>query len=135
MTDDTVVWDDSYSLGIPAIDDQHKILVVMINDIFQSCNDESVSEKVVFSRACRKAAEYAATHFHDEEALLTKAGYPNFPEHKKEHESFMAEVWAEFNKFEKSGGTPVGLARFLKKWLLNHIVVKDKQYVPYVAKL
>jgi hemerythrin len=46
----------------------------------------------------------------------------------------MTEVWKEFSLFNEGNESPAGLARFLKKWLLNHIAITDKQYAPYLAK-
>jgi hemerythrin-like metal-binding protein len=66
---------------------------------------------------------------------MKKADYPDFDSHKREHENFLAEVKSSFNAFKESDSAPIGLAVFLKEWLLNHIAVKDKLYSPYLAKL
>jgi hemerythrin len=39
------------------------------------------------------------------------------------------------SEFEAGNTAPIELAQFLKKWLLNHIAVSDKQYAPFLAKL
>jgi hemerythrin len=134
MDEDYVVWDDVYSVENTVIDDQHKILVAMINDLFQMNQDGAAATKASFAKAFSKAGEYAQTHFNEEEKILEKAGYPNLAEHKKQHIFFMSEVWKEFAVFNEGNGAPVGLARLLKKWLLTHIAVVDKQYVPYLKK-
>ena len=135
MDKDIAVWDDAYSIGLPHIDDQHKKLVSMINDLFLNCQKENTVKNVVFVQAFSSAAEYAQTHFRAEEEYLKQAGYPDLPEHKKEHEAFMTEVWGQFGKFQKDNLAPIDLPRFLKKWLLNHIAVKDKQYAAYITKV
>jgi hemerythrin len=135
MDDDFVVWEDSYSLGIPVIDEQHKKLVKMINDIFENCKkEENNATKAIFFQAFKETGDYAQTHFSEEEGLLKKNEYPDLPEHKKQHESFMNHVWDEFDKFNRGKEAPIGLARHLKKWLLTHIAVVDKKYVPYLKK-
>jgi hemerythrin-like metal-binding protein len=106
----------------------------MINDLFQLNQNGTAATKAVFAKAFSKAGEYAQTHFYEEEKMLEKAGYPKLPEHKKAHVFFMSEVWKEFGFFNEGTGSPVGLARLLKKWLLTHIAVIDKQYVPYLNK-
>ena len=35
MKDKMVVWDEAFSVGYPAIDDEHKKLVAMVNELFQ----------------------------------------------------------------------------------------------------
>jgi len=134
MNEDIVVWSDVYSLGFPAIDDQHKKLVGIINNLIELDQGGDTSTKAAFAKAFREAGEYAQTHFHDEEEILKKANYPNLSEHKKKHESFMTELWKEFSSFKEGNGSPLGLVRFLKNWLLDHIARIDKQYVPYLPK-
>jgi hemerythrin-like metal-binding protein len=135
-----VVWDDAYSVGLSVIDDQHKNLVNMLNDILQLDQNGNGDEKktstvkAAYATAFKKAAEYAKTHFHDEEAILEKAGYPDLLDHKKEHASFMTKVWDEYSLFNEGKSSPTGLAAFLKKWLLNHIAIKNKKYSSYVAE-
>ena len=134
MNEDIVVWDIAYSVGYSTIDDQHKKLVGMINGLFQLDKDESTATKALFAKAFSEAGDYAKNHFHDEEEILEKAGYPNLSEHKKEHVIFMNGVWSQFSSFNEGNESPVGLARFLKKWLLTHIAVSDKKYAPYLVE-
>ena len=39
-----------------------------------------------------------------------------------------------FEPIEARNMEPVEMARYLKKWLLNHIAICDKKYMPYLAK-
>ena len=135
MNEDFAKWDEAYSVGFPVIDDQHKKLVIMINDLFQLDKEKSIDTKAAFSKAFRDAGNYAQNHFNEEEVLLEKAGYPYLLEHKEEHITFINEVWNQFSFFNKGEISPVDLARFLKKWLLTHIAVVDKKYVPYLGKI
>jgi len=134
MSDDFIVWEDSYSLGITIIDDQHKKLIGMINNLFQNCKKQDSTAKAAIAVVFKETGDYAQTHFKDEEMLLRQAFYPNLDEHISQHKSFMNEVWDIFSKFNQDNDAPVKLARFLKKWLLTHIAVVDKQYVPYLKK-
>ena len=134
MNENIVVWSNVYSVGFPAIDDQHKILINIINDLIKLDQGGSTFSKAAFAMAFSKAGEYAQTHFHDEEEILKKVNYPNLSEHKKKHESFMTELWKEFSSFKEGNESPESLIRFLKNWLLDHIARIDKQYVPYLPK-
>ena len=134
MDDDYVVWDDDFSVDVPLMDEQHKKLVVMINDLFQRCVSGSTSTNLTFTKAVKDAANYAKTHFRIEEEYLDKAGYPGLSDQKKEHELFMTEVLATFEKYKKGESEPLDLVRFLKRWLLNHIAVVDKKYTSYLIK-
>ena len=135
MNDDSVTWDDSYSVGFEYIDNQHKELVKMINELFDSCRQESDVADKAFLQTVKKAANYARDHFSDEDGYMAKAGFPNLIEHRKQHDDFMATVLKSMHEFEAGNTAPIEMARFLKTWLLNHIAKSDKQYAPYLAKL
>jgi len=133
MDGDYVEWDDDFSVGVPLMDEQHKKLILMINDLFQRSVSGSTSSNLTFAMAVKDAAEYTKIHFQIEEEYLEKAAYPGLPEQKKQHETFMTEVLNTFEKYKKGEAMPLDLVRFLKKWLLNHIAVMDKQYTAYLA--
>jgi len=132
MNEDSVIWNDSYLVGLPNIDEQHKKLVALINSLFHSCKETGSAAKIAYARAFSEIADYTQTHFKDEEVFLEKSGYPELPMHKVEHKNFVDEIWVQFAKF-KEGSTPlVGLPRLLKAWLLNHIAIKDKKYAAFI---
>ena len=134
MDEDSVAWDDSYSVGFKPIDDQHKTLVSMTNELFTACKEDIVAADIAFLDIIKRALDYAETHFADEETYLTEADYPHLDEQKEQHEAFIAEVQQSIEDFEAENIEPIYLARFLKKWLLNHIAVYDQRYAPYLAK-
>jgi len=135
MEQDSVVWDDIFSLGFKPIDDQHKKLVLMTNELFTACKEGVIAADMAFLEIAKRTLDYTETHFADEEDYMREVNYPRFDEHKKQHETFVATVQKTIEEFEAGNTEPIDMARFLKKWLLNHIAVTDKQYVPYLAKL
>ena len=134
MDEDSVAWDDSFSVGFKPIDDQHKVLVNMTNDLFSACKGDIVAADLAFLEIIKKALDYAETHFADEEEYLSEANYPHLDEQKEQHEVFVEEIQKTIDEFEAGNIEPVYFARYLKKWLLNHIAVYDKRYAPYLAK-
>ncbi|MDR1869380.1 MAG: bacteriohemerythrin [Treponema sp.] len=134
MNEDSVVWDNSFSVGFDPIDEQHKVLVKMTNEMFQACEQGVLAADVAFLQIIQKALDYAETHFTYEEDYLSEVNYPHLDEQKDQHEDFVAEVQKSIDEFEAGNIEPIFLARFLKKWLLNHIAVYDKKYAPYLGK-
>jgi len=130
-----VAWDDSFSVGIEHIDNQHKELVKMVNDLYKACKMGALSEDIVYLRTVSKALEYARVHFADEEKYMGIVSYPELAEHKKQHEDFVVEIKNSIKLFEYGKAAPIEMANFLKDWLLNHIAISDKKYAPYLAKL
>jgi hemerythrin len=135
MDKNFVAWDEAYSVGVDLIDNQHKSLVNMVNTLFSYCELGDEHAEIAYLKAVNSAMEYAKTHFTEEEKFMRMAGYPKLDEHIKEHEAFVAEIVKSVRLFEKGKTTPIKMAEFLKKWLLQHIAVSDKESAPYLAKL
>ena len=135
MNEDSVIWDDVYSVGFEPIDNQHKELVKMTNELFESSKGGAAAADKAFLRTVKRAADYARDHFSDEDKYMVQAGFPNLNEHRKQHDSFLETILKAMQEFEAGKTAPIEMARFLKNWLLNHIAVSDKQYVPFLAKL
>jgi hemerythrin len=134
--DSEVTWNDGYSVGVPLIDAQHKELVRMTNDLFQSCLKGRETAEISFMKTVQGAAAYAKTHFGTEEQILEPLDYPGYAVHKKQHEDFVADVLRIIRDFE--GGkkmSPKDLARFLRDWVLNHIAGSDKEYAYFLDDL
>jgi len=135
MDENFVSWDDSYSVGFEHIDNQHKELVKMVNELYKACKVGALNEDIVYLRTVSKALEYARVHFSDEEEYMGKVFYPELDEHKKQHEEFVVEIKKSIKLFEYGKTAPIEMANFLKNWLLEHIAVSDKKYAPYLIKL
>jgi len=135
MEENIVTWDDSFSVGFEHIDNQHKELVKMVNELYKACKMGTLKEDIVYLHTVSKALEYARVHFSDEEKYMGIVFYPELDEHKKQHEEFVVEIKKSIKLFEYGKAAPIELVNFLKDWLLNHIAVSDKKYAPYFAKL
>lgn len=125
-------WDEKYSVGIREIDDQHKQLISMLSELYEAMQAQKAND--ILGQIVTKLVNYTKTHFANEEGYMQRAGYPAFPEHKREHENFTNKVLAFKTDFD-SGKTAmtVSITSFLKNWLNDHILVNDKKYAPYLA--
>jgi hemerythrin-like metal-binding protein len=135
MNDESVTWSSAYSVGFEPIDDQHKVLVKMINELFESCKQGAAVADKAFLQTIKKAAEYAREHFSNEDKYMVQVNYPKLAEHRKQHDNFLDTVLKSIQEFSAGKTAPIDLARFLKNWLLTHIAEVDKQYSPYLEKL
>ncbi len=129
-----VEWSDDLSVGIQEIDEQHKILVNLINRLFNETithqADASVMDEIL-----HELVEYTVIHFSVEESLFRIFDYPATEEHTRHHSELKAQV-LDIQKKVKRGEARVNteLLMFLKKWLTNHIHHEDKLYAPYLIK-
>ena len=128
-----VEWQEAYSVGSALMDNHHKELVRMTNELFRGC--ERNEDVFPFLRTIQNAVNYAKTHFSVEERIMQKINYPEYSLHKAEHESFVLELLKQMNNFEQGKCTSLDFALFLKNWLLNHIAVTDKKYSPFFKNI
>ena len=132
MSEDSVIWDDAYSVDFELIDNQHKQLVKMTNELFDGCKKGVTAADEAFMKTIRGAVEYAQTHFYTEEKYMIQTNFPEMEEHVEEHKLFVKNIVKAVQNFEAFRSDPYALARFLKEWLLNHIAKSDKKYAPYL---
>ena len=126
-----IKWKDDYSVGIDSIDQQHKKLISLINQLTTAV-DYSTGEE--FEReALAELVDYTKTHFTYEEGMMEDNGYPDFVAHRAQHRVMIAEVDAVLAEYEKDHDTAMRHAvDYLKDWLINHINGTDKQYSSYL---
>ena len=77
--------------------------------------------------------QYTVKHFATEEELFDRYGYAEAPAHKKAHRDLVEKVLA-FEQELKNGRAKVTMEimRFLKEWLVGHIMGTDKRYGPFL---
>ena len=124
-------WDGKFSVSNEEIDSQHKNLVKLINDLFDSMRIGK--SKDVLEDILTELIEYTDYHFKSEEEAMKKGSYPELPAHIKIHESFVKKI-LEFKKDLDEGNVYISLEiiNFLKDWILDHILREDKKYINYI---
>ncbi len=128
-----IEWTDELSVGIQEIDEQHKILVNLINELYGAMIKGGAKE--TNGAILRRLVDYTKTHFTVEESLMRIMGYSDYDAHKKRHDDFVAQLKELQQKFDQGQvHISMELLNFLKDWLSNHIMKTDKQYGPYFLK-
>lgn len=126
-------WNDSYLLGIPEIDLQHKKLLSLADDMYEIINGDEDSLKVNLSKVLKSLTDYTVYHFTSEEEFMRKYGYPSADMHKSMHDNFIAEVTKQIKSLNTATKTEAErLYKFLASWVLNHIAKSDKVWAEYV---
>jgi len=122
-----IEWTEQMSVGVQEIDEQHKKLVNMLNQLFESMQKGKSSH--ILKTIIHELVEYTKVHFATEEKYFHQFGYAEKDAHITEHENFVATL-ENFISDYNSGkiGVSSGLLRFLRKWLFAHIMGSDKKY-------
>lgn len=127
-----VAWSDSYCLGLDAIDEQHKMLIDLLNRLWSAIiNRRDNAEMMAIIDELEK---YTISHFCAEEAFMRANGYEDFTRHKKAHDEFVARIAAEKKHIQEGAPLTLDLLKFLKEWLVQHILVSDKAYAAAFAQ-
>jgi len=121
-------WNDTYSVQIEEIDNQHKKLIALINELFDSM--QKGQSRTVIGRILNDLIDYTAIHFKTEETYFDRFNYEGSSEHKEKHKRLVDNVIKVKSDFE-SGKISVSadLLKFLKRWLFEHILETDKKYI------
>lgn len=133
---DLISWSPSLSVGIKVIDDQHKGLLRITNDLFNHSTGDEASERAYFNKVIHSIVDYVKVHFGTEERLLAAARFPAYAKHKQEHDMFVltvADMARDFHERKKNNLS--AFTHFLKDWILTHIAVSDRQYFEYFKRL
>ena len=122
-------WDKNFETGFPVIDEQHRMLVDMLNGLANSAACSAGPEQT--DRLFSALADYAAHHFQTEEELWESymPGRSETCAHQAEHLKFIAELTAiKANKLHKPHEKLIeDILSFLAKWLAFHILESDKR--------
>ena len=125
-------WRDEYALGIEEVDNQHKILVELINELYGAVVDKNADE--IAKEIIVKLQNYSLFHFKTEEDYFDMYNYYDKKEHVRSHQNFIARVGQFQEVAEKNRPVTFQIVLFLKDWLMKHILQEDKKYVPFLIK-
>lgn len=126
-------WNDSFSVGIAAVDSDHKKLVEMVNNLFDGVREGKGTDAV--GAVLDDLIAYTVEHFNREEKMFASCGYPDAASHKQQHEDLKQQVLAIQGKFHDGTSKTLTLdtMNFLKDWLTNHIRGSDQKYGPFLT--
>lgn len=128
-----LAWDDKLSVGIDAIDEDHKKLIGLINTLQTAVMYPSGENYE--RQALKEVVDYTIYHFKREEELMEKYGYPDYEAHKKTHQAMIEKVNDFMDLYERnSEGAICDLTRYLKTWLIKHIAGTDQQYSSFLKE-
>lgn len=125
-----IPWSEELSVGLQEIDEQHKILIGLINRLFNAAILNK-AEKSDISHIIEELIQYTIVHFSVEETLFRIFDYPDAEMHHANHDQLKQEVINFRKKFESGTPIDIELMNFLRKWISNHIIKVDKKYTPF----
>jgi len=125
-------WTKTFSVGVEVLDDDHKQLFGLVNELYDGLEAGQAKEPI--GQALDRLVEYTNTHFSREEQLFASTSYAGASAHKGEHDALIKQMTALRQEFKEgtSPTLPNDVMRFLKTWLVHHILGSDRKYGPHL---
>lgn len=124
---DKIEWSDSFSVGVKMFDDQHKIIIGLINKLIDTPDIDANS--AIITALLTEMIQYATTHFDDEERIMREHDYPDYNDQRIQHGGFI-EKTAEFCSDGRLQveSIPQSILIYLRQWWIDHILKDDMAY-------
>lgn len=83
-------WKPEYSVGIESMDDEHRAMMALINDVYLSLEGESGEAEI--DDGLGQIFNTISMHFALEERLMRDNDYAEFEAHKRDHEKLLDQM-------------------------------------------
>lgn len=117
-------WKDEFSVGIAAVDDEHKELIDLINHLYDELSQSSARHSAV--RFFGDLLRAISSHFALEERIMRDHGYGRLAAHKNDHERLLSELRDMMDAYEVADTVDVlELGPRLDQWFSRHFRTHD----------
>lgn len=130
-----IEWDDNLSVGIAAIDEQHRKWIEHYNKVVDAV--ESLGGPAPVNSTLSFLIDYTEAHFRTEQGFMAQVSYPGMAEHVVKHDELRDTVANLVRDFDEEGSTHqlgVAVETLLGNWLIDHIKEIDQQFGAYVRE-
>ena len=128
MSTQKLLWENKYSVGVEEIDNQHKFMFTVINDLLDAIDTNSTNEHL--AKIIESLVKYKIFHFETEEKYFKEFNFDGAEEHIAKHHEFNTKLSDLKEKYpEYNIEFAFALVDFLEDWLIDHLMVVDQQYV------
>ena len=117
-------WKPEYSIGIESMDDEHREMMRLINDIYAELDSDSDADLV--NQCLGDIFNTISMHFALEEKIMKDGAYAEFQAHKNDHEELLDEIRALMDDYYDNPATGARvLEKSLSGWFGAHFSTFD----------
>ncbi len=118
-------WKDSYNIFHDEIDNQHKKLFSIFNNLVKALKENKSENIIQFTLT--NLLDYSNYHFADEELFMQEENNKHITHHIANRTIFIDQI-KEFKKLEVEGDPELAskIYTFLNDWISHHIAVESK---------
>jgi len=129
-------WDKHFLTGMVDVDDQHKILIDLINDFGELISTGETVPKTAIDSILNTLGEYTKYHFQTEEKIMHKAKVDqrHLTQHDNAHQQFINEISMMYSQLSMDKPeSATSLLEYLVHWLAYHILGIDQSLVKQIS--
>ena len=113
------------------VDREHLKMIEIADELHEGLRNGENEQ--VLARKYNNLVEYSRKHFAEEERIMLECSYPEYWQHKQEHECLMQRVMDIQDRIYK-GNTEfsIELVYLLKHWFTHHVFGADRSYDHFI---
>ncbi len=123
-------WDPQLSVGCETIDNQHKELIQLVDELeneLSTSSDNALSPQQL-ARSLKFIVNYSRHHFSAEEELMKSINFDDLPRHKEIHNELIQKI-TEILVGMRDGKSPAALdlVNYFIDWVKKHVMEEDQK--------
>ncbi len=127
-----MTWSSKYSVGVEGIDNQHKALMNVLNELHAASMRGKAQE--VAGPLIQQIVSVAKEHFATEERLMESIGFPGLAAHRAKHQELSAKFRELVSRHEKGDASVyIQLLYFVRDWQTKHMQTEDQEYAGWIS--
>ncbi len=130
-----MLWDESLSIGVGVIDEQHKKWIERLGDVQVAIEDHRGMPHV--ANTLDFLVDYTRFHFSEEEKYMSETGYSELGDHRAKHQELQGtldDLIVDFRDYGVTEKLSRAIGTFLGNWLRDHIRVVDQAFAAYLKE-
>ena len=137
-------WRRDWELGVDFMDDDHRALAALLDELARRHGPPHVGagrergatggRSASLLADLTRLAEHTRAHFEREEQAMRRAGFPDLPDHKSEHDQLLAELAVTLREVSATDARRLDAETLLslKDWLLGHLLEMDRELAEFL---
>jgi hemerythrin len=117
-------WQSEYDTGFSEVDDQHRTLVNLINQLADAISQNQSTAEL--GKLLQHLIDDTRSHFKHEQNMMANLSYSGYLNHRASHDVLENELWDFLGRFQSDPSSlDLKAVEVLKNALIEHIVEKD----------
>lgn len=119
-----LTWKPEYSVGIEAVDFEHREMIELLNGLYDELEDKSDPDAI--EQFLGDIHATISAHFALEERVMQRSGYSEFEAHKDDHEELLDQIRDLMDTFILDSESGIALLQErLSNWFSVHFSTFD----------